>query len=169
MSDLTRTQQLISEECDRIKTMLIEKNRAYGDSAIAPVRVFSKADSVEQLKVRLDDKLSRIMRGEAAGEDVEQDLVGYIVLLRVARRLAAAAPVQTALPLDPPVEPAKAKGKGGRPRNVYTPSEEALIRSMLATGATLYAVVKAINDGRGGKHAVSWSGIKNHCRRNGLL
>jgi hypothetical protein len=66
--------------------MLIEKNHAYGDSALDPVRIFSKADPVEQIKVRIDDKLSRLARGAAAGEDVERDLIGYLVLLRVARR-----------------------------------------------------------------------------------
>jgi len=36
----------------------------------------------------LDDKLSRIMRGHEFGEeDVEFDLVGYLVLKRVAKKL----------------------------------------------------------------------------------
>lgn len=69
----------------KLRKMLIEKNTAYGNSALAPVRVFSKADPVEQLKVRIDDKLSRIVRGQAAGEDVEDDLLGYLVLLQMAR------------------------------------------------------------------------------------
>jgi hypothetical protein len=42
---------------------------------------------VEQINVRLDDKLSRLMRGHAAGEDVEWDLMGYLVLKRVALKL----------------------------------------------------------------------------------
>ena len=37
--------------------------------------------------MRLDDKLSRIARGQAAGEDVTLDLIGYLVLLRLAERL----------------------------------------------------------------------------------
>ena len=64
---------LIAAECDAIKAMLLEKNAAYGDSALDPLRVFSKADPVEQIKVRLDDKISRLARGSAAGEDVELD------------------------------------------------------------------------------------------------
>lgn len=68
--------------------MLIEKNRAYGNSALDPVRVFSRASVVEQLLVRIDDKLSRLARGSAAGEDVEKDLLGYLVILRVARKRA---------------------------------------------------------------------------------
>lgn len=79
----------IAEECDALRRLLLEKNEAYGNSALDPVRVFSKADPVEQIRVRLDDKLSRLARGHSAGEDVEQDLLGYLVLLRVARRMEA--------------------------------------------------------------------------------
>lgn len=69
-----------------LRSFLIAKNQAYGNSALEPVRVFSKADPVEQLRVRIDDKLSRLFRGEAAGEDTELDLLGYLTLLQVARR-----------------------------------------------------------------------------------
>jgi len=79
---------LIGEECDALKSLLLEKNKAYGNSAIDPIRIFSQADPEEQLKVRIDDKLSRIMRGsEYQTEDTVQDLVGYITLLRVYRKL----------------------------------------------------------------------------------
>lgn len=80
-------QQLISEECDAIKSILLAKNKAYGNAAVDPVRIFSKASSVEQINVRLDDKLSRMVRGEAAGEDAELDFIGYLLLKRVAKRL----------------------------------------------------------------------------------
>lgn len=79
----------INEVCDSVKTLLLEKNRRYGDSALSPVRIFSKANSVEQLLVRIDDKLSRIQKGAgllAADEDVLQDLIGYLVLLKIALR-----------------------------------------------------------------------------------
>ena len=71
--------------------MLVRKNAAYGNSALDPVRVFSKASTVEQLLVRIDDKLSRLKRGTPDGEDIERDLLGYLVLLRVARKRAAEA------------------------------------------------------------------------------
>lgn len=45
---------------NNITKMLIEKNRKYGDSALKPQRIFSKASAVEQIKVRIDDKLSRM-------------------------------------------------------------------------------------------------------------
>jgi len=65
----------------RVQSILREKNEAYGDSAANPVRIFSKADSIEGVRVRIDDKLSRIARGKAAGEDVILDLVGYLAIL----------------------------------------------------------------------------------------
>lgn len=65
--------------------MLVAKNKAYGNSALDPVRIFSRVSNLEQILVRIDDKLSRLQRGSAAGEDVELDLLGYLVLLRVAR------------------------------------------------------------------------------------
>jgi hypothetical protein len=81
-----QTEDSIKAVMSRIENMLIEKNRAYGDSALDPVRVFSKQDNLEQLYVRIDDKLSRITRGhEYPGDDTISDLIGYMVLLLIAR------------------------------------------------------------------------------------
>lgn len=74
------------KELNAIGNMLIEKNRAYGNSALEPIRVFSRAPRTEQLNVRIDDKLSRLMRGQGDGEDSVLDLIGYLVLLRVAQK-----------------------------------------------------------------------------------
>lgn len=85
---LTGTQLKIRQECNKIKWALIEKNRRYGDSAINPKRVFSHADPIEQINIRIDDKLSRIMSGQADDdEDPEFDLIGYLILKRVARQI----------------------------------------------------------------------------------
>ena len=76
----------ISGVCDDIKELLINKNRKYGNSALKPCRVFSKASAVEQLLVRIDDKLNRIMQGAgllANDEDVVNDLIGYLILLKI--------------------------------------------------------------------------------------
>lgn len=77
----------ITDACEQIKNMLLEKNRKYGNSALNPVRVFSKANTAEQLRVRMDDKLSRIQ--SAQDDDIEDamlDLTGYLVL-DLARKL----------------------------------------------------------------------------------
>lgn len=69
---------------DDISTMLESKNKKYGDSALNPKRIFSKVDSVEQLKVRIDDKLSRIANQNVEDdEDVVNDLIGYLILYKI--------------------------------------------------------------------------------------
>lgn len=82
------TAEQITAECNAIKAMLLAKNAAYGDSAMQPRRIFSKADHLEQLKVRIDDKLSHIatMGPEPTIEDPTGDLIWYLVLLRIAQR-----------------------------------------------------------------------------------
>jgi hypothetical protein len=79
------TAERIALKCNQIRDMLLEKNLAYGDSALKPVRIFSSSAEDEQLLVRIDDKLSRIKRGKADNEDTVLDLVGYLILLLVAR------------------------------------------------------------------------------------
>lgn len=76
----------ILEECDAVKAMLLAKNDSYGNSVGAPLRIFSTADPVEQLRVRIDDKLSRIAHGKPDQEDTILDLIGYLILLRIAVR-----------------------------------------------------------------------------------
>jgi hypothetical protein len=81
-------ERIIEKECDAIKELLLEKNRKYGNSALSPLRIFSKADCIEQINVRIDDKLSRIKNAQDdEDEDVEKDLIGYMILKRVAKRL----------------------------------------------------------------------------------
>jgi len=76
----------IAAACDELKALLLKKNAAYGNSALDPVRLFSRADRIEQIKVRIDDKLSRIHARGFGGndEDTLADLNGYLILLRVA-------------------------------------------------------------------------------------
>ncbi len=73
----------------RLETMLIGKNQRYGDSALEPLRIFSRSDRLEQIRVRIDDKLSRVARGvRDDDEDVVNDLIGYLILLVVAEERA---------------------------------------------------------------------------------
>jgi hypothetical protein len=78
----------ITEACDDIKALLISKNKKYGDSALKPLGVFSKLNSAEAIKARIDDKLSRINNTglNDAEEDTLDDLIGYLLLLKIANR-----------------------------------------------------------------------------------
>jgi len=83
---MTDTQREIARVCDSVKDLLLQKNIKYGDSALDPTRIFSKASATEQILVRIDDKLSRISRGQGLlldDEDVIMDLMGYLVLLKI--------------------------------------------------------------------------------------
>jgi hypothetical protein len=76
----------IWQTCFDLAEMLVEKNKSYGDSALNPVRIFSKANSMEQIAIRVDDKLSRLTKGhEFLGDNDLDDLIGYLVLLKIAR------------------------------------------------------------------------------------
>ena len=80
------TKSQIEKTCDEIKALLLSKNEKYGDSALNPVGVFSKLNSAEAIKARIDDKLSRIANVglDDATEDTLSDLIGYLVLLKIA-------------------------------------------------------------------------------------
>ena len=83
---MTETQLAIAKICDDIKELLLYKNEKYGDSALNPCRIFSKSNAVEQILVRIDDKLNRIQKGVGlidTDEDVIMDLIGYLVLLKI--------------------------------------------------------------------------------------
>ncbi len=83
---MTKTQECIAAVFDSLKTLVIEKNRRYGDAALTPKQIFSRLDAGEGLKVRIDDKISRIMNnsGEIRKNDVA-DLMGYLALLAVSQ------------------------------------------------------------------------------------
>jgi len=110
--DIDRTAVDIKVVCEEIQNLLIQKNAAYGDSALNPVRIMSKSEPMEQLKVRIDDKLSRLAsKPDAFGEDVVLDLLGYLILLRIAQKRANSKPAlvhesDTASPGSVVTEPA---------------------------------------------------------------
>ena len=80
----------ILTSCLEIAQMLIEKNISYGNSALEPARIFSTADSTEQLKVRIDDKLNRVKNNQGfAGDNDIDDLIGYLILYKIAKSQVA--------------------------------------------------------------------------------
>ena len=70
---------------EEIRDLLIAKNQKYGNSALEPLGVFSQLSAKEGLLVRIDDKLKRIKNGslERDDEDVINDLIGYLILLKI--------------------------------------------------------------------------------------
>ena len=83
---MKNVKQKITKACNDIKALLISKNEKYGDSALKPLGIFSKLNSAEAIKARIDDKLSRInnIGLKDATEDTLDDLIGYLLLLKIA-------------------------------------------------------------------------------------
>ena len=84
--DYMKVKTKITKASDNIKALLLSKNEKYGDSALQPLGVFSKLNSAEAIKARIDDKLSRIANTglNDATEDTLDDLIGYLLLLKIA-------------------------------------------------------------------------------------
>lgn len=82
----TPTSELIMRVCSSIRDVLLEKNRRYGNSALEPVRIFSKAEPESGILIRLDDKLSRIKNSDELRKNDVFDLLGYLTLLCVQKK-----------------------------------------------------------------------------------
>jgi hypothetical protein len=80
------TQEKINAVGQEVIDLLIEKNEAYGNSALNPANIFAKGTAIDNLSARIDDKLMRIKnRGIGVEtEDTVKDLIGYLILLKVA-------------------------------------------------------------------------------------
>ena len=82
----TPTANRIEKAIDKVKELLIEKNKSYGDSALKPANIFAKGSAVDNLTARIDDKLMRIENKGITDktEDTLDDLIGYLILLKLA-------------------------------------------------------------------------------------
>ena len=84
MGDYITFSENLSTVLGDLETLLLQKNLKYGNSALEPIRVFSKASPKEQILVRIDDKLSRLKTTNIdEDEDVLTDLIGYLILLKI--------------------------------------------------------------------------------------
>ena len=76
----------ISVACDQIKRLLLEKNIAYGNSALSPISIFAKAGAQEGIANRIDDKLNRIKNNQSyVGDNDLDDLIGYLILYKISQ------------------------------------------------------------------------------------
>lgn len=80
-----KTADLIKEVAREVVMLLLEKNKAYGDTANKPPKIFSKLSAKEGILARIDDKLSRIKNTglNDETEDTILDLIGYLILYKV--------------------------------------------------------------------------------------
>lgn len=86
------TQIEIRLTMEEMTDFLISKNEQYGDSVMSPIRIFSDANTEAGLRIRIDDKLNRLLQGNDSmetDEDVVKDLIGYLTLLLISMRKIA--------------------------------------------------------------------------------
>ena len=82
------------DDCQKVANevveLLREKNLSYGNSLQNPIGIFAKGDDRTRLiRVRIDDKLARMARGNMSfesEEDTIKDLLGYLIPLLVIMR-----------------------------------------------------------------------------------
>lgn len=79
------TKEAIAKECGKLQSLLLAKNKEYGDSALNPTKIFSQLGVIDRIKVRIDDKLARVAEKSAKTikEDTVLDLLGYLIFLRI--------------------------------------------------------------------------------------
>lgn len=75
----------LDQTTKKITDLLKSKNIAYGNSALNPANIFSKANATESLCARIDDKIMRIKNKGITDktEDTVDDLIGYLLLLKM--------------------------------------------------------------------------------------
>ena len=90
----------ITRTANSVRDLLLEKNAAYGDSALKPSNIFARGSAVENIACRIDDKLMRIKNKglNDATEDTVQDLIGYLILLTIAIEDERTQPINHNLP-----------------------------------------------------------------------
>ena len=78
------TQEKISTVFDRLKELVLEKNKRYGDSALNPINIFIKDpnfNNSNSICQRANDKISRIYNSKELRKSDICDLIGYLCLL----------------------------------------------------------------------------------------
>ena len=83
---LTPTQEKIIGINDAIKEFLLEKNRRYGNSALEPIDDI-KYTPIDGIKIRLCDKLKRIINSDEIRCNDIVDTIGYLELLLIANNV----------------------------------------------------------------------------------
>ena len=77
----------ILNACLDFAEFLIKKNISYGNSALEPLNVLSNATAEEQIRMHIDNKLTRLKnQKEFENEDSLLDLTGYLILLTVLKK-----------------------------------------------------------------------------------
>lgn len=89
-TNLTDTQNKIKNLCDKVSEILIYKNKMYGNSILEPKQIFYKGGHIDNILMRLDDKIGRIANttgGNPIRVNDIVDIIGYLILLLIAKNV----------------------------------------------------------------------------------
>ena len=78
------TRDKIENTVDSLKKLLIEKNKRYGNSALEPLEGI-KYTPEDGIKIRLTDKLKRVINSDNLRKNDIADIMGYLTLLCVSK------------------------------------------------------------------------------------
>ena len=81
MSDIN-TNWKIQKTLESLNTLLQEKNKRYGNSALEPLEGI-KYTPEDGIKIRLADKVKRVINSDDLRKNDVADILGYLVLLCV--------------------------------------------------------------------------------------
>ena len=85
MIDQTQFKSDLSNLLSNLEDLLLAKNKAYGNSALKPLNVFSKASSEDVIRQQIDHKLSRIVNADETTKNDTVDLIGYLILFCISK------------------------------------------------------------------------------------
>ena len=94
---------VIAKVCDEFKTFLTGKNTAYNGAFAQDVKYGgSTIAAMDTINVRITDKIRRLQSGNTyAGDNDEEDLLGYLILKKVLKTLQSAEEIKQKLIADP--------------------------------------------------------------------
>ena len=78
-----KTIEKIKEITESLYSLLEYKNKNYGDAALSPLNIFYKESAQNSIKIRIDDKISRMKNSSEVRVNDVVDLIGYLILLLV--------------------------------------------------------------------------------------
>jgi hypothetical protein len=81
-----QVESLIRKHMVEYGNFLIKKNRAYGNSAFEAINVYAKGSALDLMKLRMDDKLKKMLKGNDLAEEKEdaaKDFCGYWHLMEI--------------------------------------------------------------------------------------
>ena len=76
------TEWAIEQVTESLKELLLEKNKRYGNSALEPLEGI-KYTPEDGIKIRITDKLKRVINSKELRKNDIADVLGYVILLCV--------------------------------------------------------------------------------------